>query len=344
MEDGVVHRFASDRPRVRPAGKASGMTSHASRPSTARRLHLRLVEPGRHSNASAIGRRRDREDRIARLRTYAALRPARPVFSHWSAAIVHELPILGRLPSTIHILSRSEVERAGRGIVTHARRAETQVRERRGLLVTSAAQTVADIAAATSVVGGVVMADAAIACGPFQERAALATRGDLLSCAASLPDDDARHRAVAVAAFADGRAESPLESASRICMALAGAPAPELQAPVEDLLGFRARVDFAWPELCLVGEADGSGKYVDPRHTRGRTSAEVLQRQRDRERLIRASGLRVVRWGWGTGTRPDRMRTALQKAGVPMSDRCTIPGLDLPAVGLPDDMHATSSL
>lgn len=309
------------------------MNAHAIASTAARRVHLRAVEPALHSARSQVARHRSREDHLARLRTFASLRPGRPVFSHWSAAVVHDLPMLAPLPYAIHLLARQETARADRGIVQHARRGIAPVCEVRGLLVTSVARTVADLAARTSLLGDVVAADAALSDGASGERPPLAERWDIVNSAETIPDEDSRARALAVAGFADGRAESPLESASRVCMALAGAPPPQLQATVEDLLGFRARLDFVWPEQLIAGEADGASKYRDAAQRRGRTPAEVFADQAGRERLVRASGLSVIRWGWETGTRPDRMAALLRTARVPLGPRCTMPGIDRPAIG-----------
>lgn len=268
------------------------------------RLHLRAVEPARFATIRQIERHRTRGDHLERLRTFAATRPVRPVFSHWSAVVIHGLPMLGRLPSTIHLLARGRADRADRGIVQHARRGDDPVVEVRGLLVTSVARTVADLASKASLMDGVTAADHALSSGPFAQRLPRAGRPAIIAAAGSLSDGEGRRRALAVASFADGRAESPLESVSRVSIALAGAPPPDVQVEVEDLLGFRARLDFVWPTLGLVGEADGAAKYQDPAQLRGKTAGETREARRQREHLIRSMGLRVIRWGWVTGTRP----------------------------------------
>jgi len=246
--------------------------------------------------------------------------------------LLHGLPLLGPAPRTIHILARAEAERADRGIVQHARRGDAPVVAVRGLLATSVARTVADLASRGSLTSGVVAADAALSPGPFGERTPATTRSALEHAASTLPPGPDRDRSLAVIGFADGRAESPLESVSRIAMGLVGAPPPDLQSSVEDLLGFRARLDFAWPSFGLVGEADGAVKYRSAALRRGRTLSEVFADQRRRESLIRAMGFRVVRWGWPLASRPDRMAALLRDAGLPVAARCTIGGLDAPAI------------
>jgi hypothetical protein len=63
-----------------------------------------------------------------------------------------------------------------------------------------------------------------------------------------------------VVAFADGRSESVGESRSRVAIAAAGLPPPELQWSMRLDHGM-AYTDFAWPELRTVGEFDGRVKY-----------------------------------------------------------------------------------
>ncbi|SDH57425.1 hypothetical protein SAMN04515691_0897 [Leifsonia sp. 98AMF] len=209
----------------------------------------------------------------------------------------------------------------------HLRGDTVTTTEVRGLHATTLTRTVADLAASASLMDAVVMADFVLARSDRAGRESKTTRTELVEAAKSLPSAAGARRARAVAAFADGRAESPLESVSRVSMGLVGAPAPDLQVSIGDLLGFRARLDFVWPELGLVGEADGAVKYIHPALKNGRTTAEVLGAQSERERLIQSMGLRITRWGWKTGSRPDRMRVALEAAGVPLAPRCTIPGI-----------------
>ncbi|MGN7797921.1 hypothetical protein [Leifsonia sp. 22587] len=309
------------------------ISAGVSTSSTLRRLHEKAVEPGRAANADLIARHRSRDDLLERMRMYARRRVNAPVFCQSSALLIHGLPLLGTSPTAIHVLARAARDDHEHGIVTHARRDDAPVVEIRGLLVTTLAHTVVDVAASASLMDGVVVADAALAGRGRPGRMPRISRDDLAHAARSLAGGaSGRARAQVVARFADGRAESPLESVSRVSMGLAGAPTPELQLEVEDLLGFRARVDFAWPDLGLVGEADGAVKYRQPAMRRERSSADIVSAHAERQRLIESMGLRVVRWGWPTGTRPDRMSAILTAAGVTLSPRCTIDGVDEPAV------------
>ena len=286
--------------------------------SAARRVHLRLVKPGRHATLTQIARVRSRREQLERLQLFAATRARPPVFAYWSAALIHDLPLLNAAPSTIHILAAGARGSADHGIVSHPRTASPHPVHSRGLRVTSPAQTVADLAGRTSFVEGVVIADRALSARAFGERIPLTTRADITAAAERLVDAGERSRALAVARFADGRAESPLESASRANMALAGAPPPELQVPLHDLDGLVARVDFYWPTLGLVGESDGAEKLLHPAFHRSPDAWEALSARTRRQQRIEAAGLRVIRWGWETGRRVDRMSVFLARERVPL--------------------------
>jgi very-short-patch-repair endonuclease len=49
-------------------------------------------------------------------------------------------------------------------------------------------------------------------------------------------------------------------------------------------------VDFAWPEACVVGEADGRSKY-------GEDAIRAFEAEKDRQAELEGLGLVVVRWG-----------------------------------------------
>lgn len=290
----------------------------ASTESGASRVHLRMVEPGRAATLRQIDRVRSRREQLERLHLFASQRARPPVFAYWSAALVHGLPLLNPPPPTVHLVAAVSVGRADRGIVTHPRSPGLLTVRRHGLHATPPAQTVAHLAGRTSFIEGVVIADHALAAGAFGERMPLATRAELAEAAVHLVDPGERTRALAVARFADGRAESPLESVSRATMALAGAPPPELQVPLHDLNGLVARLDFCWSALGLAGEADGAEKLLHPAFTRSRDGWDELATRTRREQRIEAAGLRVIRWRWETGRRVDRMREFLTREGVPL--------------------------
>ncbi|PZQ91887.1 MAG: hypothetical protein DI534_02745 [Leifsonia xyli] len=208
------------------------------------------------------------------------------VYSHFAAAALWGIRIRKEWPKRVDVL----VDRAdgGRSSGRLRRRAlgfdEREIIELNGLLVTSPAQTAVDLARELPLIDAVVAADSAL--GSAFGRPPLTTQDELLRRA-----DDARGRgairARIVAAEADGRAESPPESESRITAALLGFPRPELQREFVTRGGTR-RVDLWWDEYGHAGECDGRAKYTDPAYLRGRDPADVFRAEKDRDRELLA--------------------------------------------------------
>jgi very-short-patch-repair endonuclease len=96
--------------------------------------------------------------------------------------------------------------------------------------------------------------------------------------------------AVRVLELADARAESPLESLTRLLMIDAGLPPFEPQGVVATYRG-RYRVDFLFRTRRVVVEADGLHKY------RGDPDA-LPPREKLRQEAIERAGYRVVRATW----------------------------------------------
>lgn len=196
-----------------------------------------------------------------------------------TAAVIHGLPVLGRLPAHPQLVERKHLRPRHHG----ASRAidDSEVVTLHGAPVTDLARTAVDVARCPDLARGVVTADAVLARGV--ERAELER---VLAACGRWPGVAAARTAVA---FADGRAESALESLSRVRFHQHGLPAPELQVVLHDLDGVIGRVDHYWAEFRVVGEADGALKYLRP---------EDLFAEKRREDRLRDAGSDVVRWTW----------------------------------------------
>lgn len=83
--------------------------------------------------------------------------------------------------------------------------------------------------------------------------------------------------------------ENPFEALSWASFVLSGIALPACQKWVQGASGRWYRVDFLWPALGLIGEADGAVKYGTP--------AEVMAERR-RQADLEAAGYRFVRWIW----------------------------------------------
>lgn len=250
------------------------------------------------------------DDRARHLRLVAATLPlVHPdsVLSHDSAAALHGLPL------TSSRLARVQVTRNGGGhgrfgphlILRTSPLGPGDVVVVDGRAVTSLERTAADLARVLSHEWGVITCDAALRAGADHE-----------ALLWQLDRDRGRRgntRARRAVLFADARAESPLESLSRVQIRRAGLPAPELQFVVRRNGRVVAVTDFAWPSLRTVGEADGRVKYDDLVPV-GQTAADVVMREKAREREIRSEGFWVVRWGWQEASRPGALARLLREA------------------------------
>jgi hypothetical protein len=206
--------------------------------------------------------------------------------SHTTAAVVHGLPVPVRALRTVTLTSGPGTKRTTSADrhVYFAGLPDADLVMHCGVPVTSPARTAADCLRHLPMRDAVAVADAALhgrATTFDQVRAVLAGQ-------AGWPF-------AGVAALAlrlvDGRRESALESRSAVVMATHGIPAPRPQCRVLDARGVLvARVDFGWPELGVVGEADGRTKYAGD-------AARVVEAEKERQAQLEALGLVVVRWG-----------------------------------------------
>jgi len=216
-----------------------------------------------------------------RLELAARLLRCRPgtVAGHRSAAVAHGLPLLGA-PPVVPILTR-EGAQSGSRFVKVAQLPQSERVVVNALRSTSLDRSVVDISRGSSFRAAVVTADAALRQGLHP--------AVLLATAERWSHWPRGRRAVAVALFADGRAESPLESLGRVALHEQGVEPPELQ--VEVWLGglLIARVDHLWEELLCIGEADGMGKYDEP---------GALRAEKRRQEALEQVGFEVVRYDW----------------------------------------------
>jgi hypothetical protein len=85
--------------------------------------------------------------------------------------------------------------------------------------------------------------------------------------------------------LADARAESPMESETRLAIIDSALPMPELQHELVDGNGELRRLDFAWPEHRVALEYDGIDWHSDP---------DALRRDRRRQQALQDIGWSVI--------------------------------------------------
>lgn len=243
-----------------------------------------------------------------RARAEAVLRQ-RPdaVLAGMSAAALLGLPVDVTELSMVRVISSAGHGCKVAGVRQHNFHLPTaHVTDVDGFRVTTAARTAIDVARVTGLEWAVCVADAALHQG-------LASPDDLSRTLGEIGPAHRLRVARRTVELADGRAESPLESVSRVQMMRLGLPMPELQFRL-DVPGLGAvRADFAWPDYGLIGECDGWSKYGALVPT-GHTALDVVRAEKRRENGLRRLGWWVTRWEWTDAWSP-RGLEAIIRAG-----------------------------
>ncbi len=250
-------------------------------------------------------------DERYRLVVVAAARGLRTAtLSHWSAAAVWNLPMVGRRGSSVHVThAPTGGGRTRHGVVRHGSAAAEDGIEVEGLRVTTVARTVVDLARGGGFLAGVCAADHAL-------RESMTTSAELTREVGMLDGARGVRDARATVGFASPASESVGESLSRVRMFQLGVPTPVLQHEVHDSRGLVGRVDFWWPSLGVVGEFDGRQKYGVATGEDPRVAADRLWQEKQREDRIRSVGVGVVRWTWSDAWAGGPMVAMLRAGGV----------------------------
>jgi hypothetical protein len=223
-----------------------------------------------------------RQDDLARLEGLRRGSTAAYVASHTSAAALWGLPLL-RPPTASHVTQEwLPNRRNGAGIVRHVSALpDGEITDRHGHRVTTLERTAVDCAMTLGLRGGVVVMDAALHAGAD----ATVVAATVAALAGRRGIRDARR----VLEHADGGAESPGESLTRLCLVRGGLPRPQTQIAVETHLG-TVWADLGWREARALVEYDGRTKYGSS----GSTTTDLLAERRREVALIEA-GWRVLR-------------------------------------------------
>lgn len=241
-------------------------------------------------------------DRAARARavilaTVAGLRLPGAV-SHASAAALHGLPTWRVDSARVHVTRTppSSGANSGRVHLHVARLAAEETSVVDGVLTTDVTRTVVDLARTLPFESAVVTADAALAL----RSTTAAQLDDALQRMGGAPGT---RRAARVIAFADRRSESVGESRSRVMLARAGLPPPDLQVEVRRRDGsLVGRSDFGWSSSRTLGEFDGRTSTGDCCAPVSRPATRSTGRSCGRTRCA----IWVGRWSAGPGPRSTR--------------------------------------
>ncbi|WP_163801635.1 hypothetical protein [Mycolicibacterium sediminis] len=155
----------------------------------------------------------------------------------------------------LHVLDPGIRMRPSIEVMVH-QRAGAPLRRVNTRLVTAPAWTAVEVARTLRRPRALATLDAALRVG--------VSRDELT---AALEEQGGRRGIVAVREllqYADGRAESPMESEARLVFIDHGLPLPELQYEIVDHCGDLWRVDFAWEDAKLVAEYDSMEWHANP--------------------------------------------------------------------------------
>jgi hypothetical protein len=283
-----AHRALPEGPFTVRAASANGLTPAAQRHAIGlgdlERLRRGVLDEPVAPDPT-LPRRRIAEAANLRAARASSLACRRAWISHFAAAIALGIPTFGDIARPCLTVPAGTALRALAGV--HLHRATVLDADRitvDGYPVTAPARTIMDIAREHGVPAGVVAADYALHEGLTDHES---LRAAFDQCARW----PGRKSARITLASADGAAESPLESISRLRMAATGLPTPRPQIRIcDEYRRFIGRSDFYWDEFGVVGESDGDLKYE-------RGSAAIVE-ERQRHKEFEDLGLIVVRWGW----------------------------------------------
>lgn len=220
-----------------------------------------------------------------------------------TAAAVHGLPFLGRLPAHARLALPREAGERPREDRPRSWIADEDVTVIAGATVTTLARTVVDVARTRPFAFAVVTVDAALRRGATTQQLL-----DVVDRCRRFPGVRSARRAIE---FGDARSESPLESLGRARFEESHLPRPDLQVQLGDQV-WPVRVDHYWHQHRTVAEADGMLKYED---------VASLRAEKLREDWLRDRGHEVVRYVWDEALhRPhlvvDRLERAFRRAGA----------------------------
>lgn len=139
---------------------------------------------------------------------------------------------------------------------------------------------------------------------------------ELCAAVSAFTSQSRKRRAGTILELSTDKSESVGESMSRAQMILLNFPAPSLQGSFTLRTGRTARTDFWWPELDLVGEFDGYGKYLRNKLRGNQTIQQAVMAEKARENGLRALGLTVIRWDWSDMMNPRTFARILNDGGL----------------------------
>jgi hypothetical protein len=223
-----------------------------------------------------------------------------------SAAALHGFALYGQDLTTVHILRLDRGSSRRRGLANHhivVQDIDEDLGTYGGIMAISPARAVWEVACRSSFDSGVVTADSAL----HKQPELIEPVQELQQRFAYFPGSRQGRTTVK---FADGRAESPGESITRVQCHRFGIPKPALQHQVVDSAGRLVGVsDFCREDHRHLGEFDGKIKYERLLRP-GESPADTVFREKRREDGMRAGLYGMSRFTW-TDLMPGNARQSM---------------------------------
>lgn len=256
----------------------------------------------------------------------ADMRSVEAVFSHVSACVLHGLPLVRHLPRRVHTSGKvlnGQVKQSRPDVARHqVDVADDDRMQVAGIRCTTLARSVADTIRCVPEETAITIVDAAmrrVAWNDARRSYDLETAERFRTEVRSKLPVGGRgvKRARMILELADGRADGPGESITRLYLIQLGYRTPRLQVPVRGPKGVDLLLDLVLDDVGRVVEFDGRVKYVDPEMRNGRTVEQVVLDEKAREDWVRGvTGMPVVRWGWDAIESADTLRRRLRAFGI----------------------------
>ena len=256
-------------------------------------------------------------EKSAHIARTLGLRHGHWVFAGLTAANLHGLEHQWLLhDGTITIATHTQGSDTGNGRIRRLfipKSQQTDIRHIDGVAVTSEARTVVDCALTLEFRYALPIVDSALRRG--------VAINDIIGICASMQRDCTA--ALRLLHYADPTSENGGESLTRGTILEGGYKIPELQQTIIDpQTGMAYRVDFLWrleDGRMIVGEYDGTRKYVDPEMTDNKGVREVVADERIREEGLKRGGVSaIVRFGFDEVMKRTPLLHKLRMAGIPL--------------------------
>ena len=281
---------------------------------------LTRLRRGAYAPATALARL-DRAEKHA-LQVLAVVATRRSaVVTGISAAILQGFPLVGHNPELVYLLAPGPSGRRRAGVVEVARWPSVHVVSGEPT-VTAIPDTLIEVCRTAPFLTALTMVDHALNIDRMARRPPLTTIDALQEAFERRMPFRGFARVRRVLSFAVTAAESAFETLSRVTICESGFPQPRLQHPVTLPNGRTAYGDFGWPEFRVIGEADGWGKYVNPRFGASPLSLEERVRmEKRRDNALRQVGWTPAHWEWDDAGQRGPLEAILLDAGLPRLDR-----------------------